>query len=136
MTSVSCLLNWHRGINGTDELLMQLVSVLCNDMDLRAGRFRVRGDVIDIFPAYAEQPLRIEFWGDEIESLREFDVLTGETIVLLNNLKFIRQTSMSLPVKKLNGPVNQSRMSLRKGWPPLNKKTYCSKLKNQNADRI
>ena len=57
---------------GRDELLMQLVSGLYNrnDMDLRAGRFRVRGDVVDIFPAYAEQPLRIEFWGDEIESMR------------------------------------------------------------------
>ena len=65
-----------------DELLLKLVSGLYNrnDMDLRAGRFRVRGDVVDVFPAYAQQPIRIEFWGDEIESLREFDVLTGETI--------------------------------------------------------
>ncbi len=64
-----------------DELLLQLVTALYNrnDMDLRAGRFRVRGDVVDIFPAYAEQPLRIEFWGDEVESLREFDVITGKT---------------------------------------------------------
>ena len=47
-----------------DELLLQLVNALYNrnDMDLRAGRFRVRGDVVDIFPAYAEQPIRIEFW--------------------------------------------------------------------------
>lgn len=74
---------------GRDELLMQLVSGLYNrnDMDLRAGRFRVRGDVVDIFPAYAEQPLRIEFWGDEIESMREFDVLTGETIRTFEQFK-------------------------------------------------
>ena len=65
-----------------DDLLLKLVSGLYNrnDMDLRAGRFRVRGDVVDVFPAYAQQPIRIEFWGDEIESLREFDILTGETI--------------------------------------------------------
>jgi len=67
---------------GRDDVLLQLVAGLYNrnDMDLRAGRFRVRGDVVDIFPAYAQQPLRIEFWGDEIESLREFDLVTGETI--------------------------------------------------------
>ena len=65
-----------------DDVLLQLVAGLYNrnDMDLRAGRFRVRGDVVDIFPAYAQQPLRVEFWGDEIESLREFDLVTGETI--------------------------------------------------------
>ena len=74
---------------GRDELLMKLVTALYNrnDMDLRAGRFRVRGDVVDVFPAYAEQPIRIEFWGDEIESLREFDVLTGETIGSFENFK-------------------------------------------------
>ena len=72
-----------------DDLLLQLVSGLYNrnDTDLRAGRFRVRGDVVDIFPAYAEQPIRVEFWGDEIESLREFDVLTGETIRKFENYR-------------------------------------------------
>ena len=72
-----------------DDFLLQLVSGLYNrnDMDLRAGRFRVRGDVVDIFPAYAENPLRVEFWGDEIENLREFDVLTGETIRKFENYR-------------------------------------------------
>jgi len=72
-----------------DEFLLQLVSGLYNrnDLDLRAGRFRVRGDVVDIFPAYAENPLRVEFWGDEIENLREFDVLTGETIRKFENYR-------------------------------------------------
>ena len=72
-----------------DDFLLQLVSGLYNrnDTDLRAGRFRVRGDVVDIFPAYAEQPIRVEFWGDEIESLREFDVLTGETIRKFENYR-------------------------------------------------
>ena len=65
-----------------DELLLKLVEALYirNDTDLRAGRFRVRGDVVDIFPAYSEHPLRIEFWGDEIESLCEFDSFTGSNI--------------------------------------------------------
>ena len=65
-----------------DEFLLNLVEALYNrnDMDLRAGRFRVRGDVVDVFPAYAQNPVRVEFWGDEVEYLREFDLLTGETI--------------------------------------------------------
>ena len=72
-----------------DDFLLQLVSGLYNrnDLDLRAGRFRVRGDVVDIFPAYAENPLRVEFWGDEIENLKEFDVLTGETLQKFENYR-------------------------------------------------
>ena len=55
-----------------DVLLENLVEALYNrnDMDLKAGRFRVRGDVVDLFPAYANNPIRIEFWGDEVEYIR------------------------------------------------------------------
>lgn len=64
------------------ELLERLVGNLYerNDYELQPGRFRVRGDVIDIMPAYSEQGLRVELWGDEIESLSEFDALTGATL--------------------------------------------------------
>ncbi len=72
-----------------DHFLEMLVLALYqrNDIDLRAGRFRVRGDVVDVFPAYSQQVLRVEFWGDEIESLREIDHTTGETIQSLNNFR-------------------------------------------------
>ena len=65
-----------------DVLLENLVEALYNrnDMDLKAGRFRVRGDVVDLFPAYANNPIRIEFWGDEVEDIRELDAVSGETI--------------------------------------------------------
>src|SRR3954470_1155174 len=49
-----------------------------NDYELKPGRFRVRGDVIDVMPAYLEHGLRVEFFGDEIEALSEFDPMTGE----------------------------------------------------------
>jgi excinuclease ABC subunit B len=67
---------------GRDELLEKLVEALYNrnDMELKAGRFRVRGDVVDLFPAYANNPIRIEFWGDEVEDIREIDPISGETI--------------------------------------------------------
>ena len=55
-----------------------------NDYDLKRGRFRVRGDVIDVMPAYSEQAIRVELWGDEIESIAEFDPLTGETLRALD----------------------------------------------------
>ena len=67
---------------GRDELLEKLVEALYNrnDMELKAGRFRVRGDVVDLYPAYANNPIRVEFWGDEVEDIREIDSISGETI--------------------------------------------------------
>ncbi|MBA4371210.1 MAG: excinuclease ABC subunit UvrB, partial [Coriobacteriaceae bacterium] len=49
-----------------------------NDFDMVRGTFRVRGDVLDIFPPYADRPLRVSFFGDEVESIDEIDPLTGE----------------------------------------------------------
>jgi excinuclease ABC subunit B len=61
-------------------LLERLVENLYerHDLELKPGRFRVRGDVVDIMPAYLEYGLRVEFFGDEIEALQEFDPLTGQ----------------------------------------------------------
>ena len=64
------------------ELLLNLVNIhyLRNDMVLDRGNFRVRGDVIEIFPAYDDYPVRIEFFGDEIENISVINALTGEII--------------------------------------------------------
>ena len=51
-----------------------------NDIDFTRGRFRLRGDTLEIQPAYEEMALRIEFWGDEIERIVEVNPLTGEVI--------------------------------------------------------
>ena len=51
-----------------------------NDYDFTRGRFRIRGDILEIQPAYEETVLRIEFWGDEIERIVEVDPLTGEVL--------------------------------------------------------
>ena len=51
-----------------------------NDYELKRGTFRVRGDNLDVFPPYADNPVRIEFWGDEIERIAEVDNVTGEVI--------------------------------------------------------
>ena len=54
-----------------------------NDHEFVRGAFRVRGDVVEVFPAYEEQAIRIELWGDEVERISRFDPLTGDTIVRL-----------------------------------------------------
>jgi excinuclease ABC subunit B len=63
-----------------DEILRRLVDVQYerNDIDFARGRFRVRGDVIEIFPAYEDRAVRVELFDDEIERIHEIDPLTGE----------------------------------------------------------
>jgi len=67
---------------GRQRLLERLVENLYerNDYELKRGVFRVRGDVVDIMPAYLEHGLRVEFFGDDVDSLTEFDPLTGNTL--------------------------------------------------------
>jgi excinuclease ABC subunit B len=67
---------------GRNVLLERLVDNLYerNDYELKRGRFRVRGDVVDVMPAYLEHGLRVEFFGDDIEALSEFEPLTGEVM--------------------------------------------------------
>ena len=72
-----------------DILLESLIDSLYNrnDVELKAGKFRVRGDIVDIFPAYANQPIRVEFWGDEVEAIREIDPISGETLQTFENYR-------------------------------------------------
>ncbi|CAN5193789.1 excinuclease ABC subunit UvrB [soil metagenome] len=55
-----------------------------DDIGFEPGRFRVRGDVIEVFPAYEEQAVRIELWGDEVERISKIDPLRGTTISVLD----------------------------------------------------
>jgi excinuclease ABC subunit B len=70
---------------GRDEILGELVRIQYarNDVSFEQGTFRVRGDSIEIFPAYAEQAIRIELWGDEVERISKINPLTGDTICQL-----------------------------------------------------
>jgi excinuclease ABC subunit B len=69
-----------------DEVLRALVGIqyLRNDVAFDRGTFRVRGDTVEIFPAYEEQAVRLELWGDELERISKIDPLTGETIATLD----------------------------------------------------
>jgi excinuclease ABC subunit B len=68
-----------------DDLLAELVAIRYdrNDVAYERGTFRVRGDTVEIFPAYDEQAVRVEFWGDEVERITKVDPLTGNTITPL-----------------------------------------------------
>ncbi|MDX2122255.1 MAG: excinuclease ABC subunit UvrB [Gemmatimonadota bacterium] len=70
---------------GRDALLEDLVRIQYgrNDVSFEQGTFRVRGDTVEIFPAYAEQALRVEFWGDAVERIARIDPLTGRVIAAL-----------------------------------------------------
>ncbi|MCC7155182.1 MAG: excinuclease ABC subunit UvrB [Bryobacterales bacterium] len=73
-----------------EQITRRLVEILYerNDADFRRGTFRVRGDVIEIYPTYDDYAYRVELWGDEIESLSQIDPLLGQ----------VRQTYLRLPV--------------------------------------
>lgn len=63
-----------------NEILLKLIDIHYsrNDFDFQRGTFRVRGDVVDIFPAYEEYAIRLEFFGNEIEQISTIDTVTGE----------------------------------------------------------
>lgn len=65
-----------------DEVIHDLIDIQYdrNDYELKRGTFRVRGDSLDVFPPYADNPFRVDFWGDEIEDIYEIDKVTGEVL--------------------------------------------------------
>lgn len=65
-----------------DDFIRSLIDIQYdrNDYDLARGTFRVRGDTVDVFPPYADNPVRIEFFGDEVEAISEVDKLSGEIV--------------------------------------------------------
>lgn len=71
-----------------DDLLLQLSNSLYsrNDIEFVRGRFRVKGDTVDVFPAYSDLPYRIIFWDDEVDELESFDPVSGKRIEPLQNI--------------------------------------------------
>ncbi len=78
------VINLRQGeVRKRDKVLRHLVDIYYerNDVNFTRGRFRVRGDTLEIYPAYGEFAYRVEFWGDEVERITEVDPLTGEVLV-------------------------------------------------------
>ncbi len=99
---------------GRDPLLHRLVDNQYNrnDVELSRGNFRVRGDVVDIFPAYMETAIRVEFWGDDIDSIKELDPLTGDTGASLNHFDLYPANQYLTTKGKVEGSIDGIKQEL------------------------
>jgi excinuclease ABC B subunit len=90
-----------------DVVLRMLVAIQYerNDVTLGRGKFRVRGDTLEVQPAYADSAYRIEFFGDDVERLTEIDVLTGEIIQSLEEIEIYPAKHFITPQEKLQAAV-------------------------------
>jgi excinuclease ABC subunit B len=98
-----------------DEFLKDLVSILYerNDIEFARGKFRVRGDVVEVFPAYLdEQAFRVEFFGDEIDRITSFDPLTGNGTAQLDDVTFYPAKQFVTPKDKMARAVRDIRKEL------------------------
>jgi excinuclease ABC subunit B len=85
------------------QILQELVRIQYarNDLDFQRGTFRVRGDVVEVLPAYEEQAVRIELWGDRIERISKVDPLTGSTIATLQRTAIFPATHYAIDESQL-----------------------------------
>lgn len=91
-----------------NEILRKLVDIQYNrnDLELNHGSFRVRGDIIDIFPAGAQNPVRIELFGDEVESIKEINALSGDVIGIRNHVAVFPASHYVTSKEKMEVAVN------------------------------
>ena len=109
-----------------DKLLRHLTDIQYqrNDVDFHRSTFRVRGDVVDIFPAGEETAYRVEFFGDKIERIMQLNPLTGELIRRLNQIRIFPGSHYVTPQEKLKlalGMIEQE-LSERLAWFKANNK--------------
>ncbi|MBE9470084.1 MAG: excinuclease ABC subunit UvrB [Chloroflexi bacterium] len=97
-----------------DKLLRRLVDMQYerNDFDLTRGKFRIRGDTLEILPAYEETALRIEFWGSEIDRIAEVDPLTGELLAQRDQVDIYPAKHFVTPYHNLMAAMNDIRDEL------------------------
>jgi len=76
-----------------------------NDIDISRGRFRIKGDVLEIGPAYEDRLVRIEFFGDEIEAIRYVDPLTGEILESLEQISIYPAKHFVTPKERLDSAI-------------------------------
>lgn len=97
-----------------DKLLRRLVKLqyLRNDYEFIRGRFRVRGDVVEIFPIGSERGIRIEYFGDYVEGISEFDPISGKKIVDLKEVWIYPATHYVAPPEKMERALESIRKEL------------------------
>ncbi|MCH2114129.1 MAG: excinuclease ABC subunit UvrB [Pirellulales bacterium] len=97
-----------------DDVLSRLIDIQYqrNDTDPARGKFRVRGDCVEIWPSYEEFSFRVEFWGDEIERLAIIDPTSGESISTLEEMYVYPAKHFVLPEERIENAVDQIRKEL------------------------
>ena len=106
----------HKGeITRRDHLLLKMVDVLYerNDVAFERGKFRVRGDCIEIWPSYEEYAYRIEMWGDEIEQLSIIKPVSGETIRTLDHVFIYPAKHFVMPEDRIKRAISVIREELK-----------------------
>lgn len=103
------------------QLLKKLVEIQYqrSDLQFERGTFRVRGDVVEIYPVYQDEAIRIEFWGDEIDSISTIDPLLGEVTRTHERLPIYPKTHYVLPRDRLRRAIKSIRAELEEWEPQL-----------------
>ena len=91
-----------------------------NDLEIARGRFRVRGDVLEIGPAYEDRLVRIELFGDEVEAIRYVDPTTGEILQSLESINIYPAKHFVTPKERLDDAIRAIRLELRERLDVLN----------------
>jgi excinuclease ABC subunit B len=100
-------------------LLRKLVEIQYqrNDLSFDRGAFRVRGDVVEVYPVYQDKAIRIEFWGDEVEAISTIDPLLGEVLETHTRLPIYPKTHYVMPQDRIRRAINSIREELD-WWEP------------------
>ncbi len=96
------------------DILRRLVEIQYerNDVDFRRGTFRVRGDVIEVYPTYEDNAYRIEMWGEQVESLAQIDPLFGQVKQSLDRLPIYPRTHYVLPADRKDDAIERIKSEL------------------------
>jgi excinuclease ABC subunit B len=115
------------------ELMRSLVALQYerNDSVFERSRFRVRGDVLEVYPSYAREALRVEFFGDDIERIRRFDPLSGSSVEDLEFATIYPAKYFVMPQERLRNALTLIRDELA-----LRYRKFCDEGKLLEAERI
>ena len=96
------------------DILRRLVEIQYerNDVDFKRGTFRVRGDVIEVYPTYEDNAYRIEMWGEQVESLAQIDPLFGQVKQSLDRLPIYPRTHYVLPAERKDDAIDHIKSEL------------------------
>lgn len=99
-----------------DQILERLVEIQYkrNDFECNPGTFRVRGDTVDIFPSYAKDGIRLDFWGSEIESIKRTDPVSGRTESTLEKVLISPAKHFVMPEHKIEPAIEKIQAELER----------------------